>query len=60
MEPFWTCDRRCLGNRKRRVPQDVLKSGAEKGAVRDQSRWDRWGETAGRRGQCPMSDHVQA
>ena len=47
VEPSWTCDRRCLGNRKRRVPQDVLKSGAEKQAVRDQSRWDGGSEPLG-------------
>ncbi len=49
MKAFWTCDRRCLSNRKGRVLQDVLKSRAEKSAVRDQSRLDGWRKTARRR-----------
>src|SRR5688500_628201 len=49
LKALWTCDRCCLGNRKRRVPENVLKPRPEQEAVANKSRWDGWRKTVKRR-----------
>jgi hypothetical protein len=47
LEALWTCDRSDLDNGKKASRQNLLKARAQQGIVTNQSRWDRWVETAG-------------